>query len=257
MTYRSATLLGMSLLAPSLAHAQDANWDAQTAAASAPQVAQNTTTTTDATYVGGSDHERMVRTFAIGYLGQAQLQSVSPTDPGGGGLVTVDAPIIGARYWLTSRMGLDLGLGLSTGSSTITENGNRTEISDPFALALRVGVPFALLDSRHFVFQVVPEATLGFTSNTVEAMGGDFDTGSTHFDLGARAGAEIHFGFIDIPQLALQAGVGLRFSHDGGSVEQGGDEVVSFSSNRIATSLAGNPWDIFAGNIAALYYFGR
>lgn len=232
------------------------DWDANTAAEAAPRVAQTTTTTvtTDANYVGGTDHSRMVRTFAVGYLGQAQLLAPTPGDPA---LTAVDAPIIGGRYWFTQRMGLDAGIGFSTGGTTVTVGDVETEEPDPFALALRVGVPFALLDTRHFVFEVVPEATFGFTSNTIEGPMADFEVGSTHFDLGARAGAEIHFGFLDIPQLALQAGVGVRFSHDSGSIDQGGDEVGSFSSARLATSVQGNPWDIFVGNIAALYYFGR
>jgi hypothetical protein len=259
MTYRtSATLVGLCLLNPALAFAQEEpNWDAASAKEAAPEVAQTTTTTTDATYVGGSDHARMVRTFAIGYLGQAQLQSLGPGDPVDDALVGVDAPIIGGRYWFTTRMGLDAGLGFSTGNTTVTVDGNPTEVSNPFGLALRVGVPFALLDSRHFVFEVVPEATLGFTSNTIDTAAADVETSSTHFDLGARAGAELHFGFIGIPQLALQAGIGLRFAHDGGSAEQAGDEVATFSSNRLATSWDNDPWDIFAGNVAALYYFSR
>ncbi len=288
MTYRRiGTVFALGLLTPGLAFAQqpapqadaevtadvaaapaadvsvagpkqegEANWEPAAAAESAPRVAQTTTTaTTDATYVGGTDHSRMVRTFAVGYLGSAQLRTLNTA--GAAALVDVDAPIIGGRYWFTQRMGLDLGLGFSTGGTTITDGDTEVDTPDPFALALRVGVPFALLDTRHFVFEVVPEATFGFTSNTVEGPMADFDVGSAHFDLGARAGAEIHFGFLDIPQLALQAGVGLRFSHDSGSVDQGGDEVRSFSSTRIATSLQGNPWDIFVGNIAALYYFGR
>jgi len=286
MTYRPiATLFALSLFSPGLAMAAEAEgasvgvqaranvegsnsananaqgadqneWEANAAAQDAPHVAQTTTTTTttDAAYVGGTDHSRMVRTFAIGYLGQAQLRTPTPNDFA---LNDVDAPIIGGRYWFNPRMGLDLGIGFSTGGETVTVGDAEQQAPDPFALALRVGVPFALLDTRHFVFEVVPEATFGFTSNTIEGPMADFEVGSTHFDLGARAGAEIHFGFLDIPQLALQAGVGLRFSHDSGGVEQGGDEIGSFAASRIATSLQGNPWDIFMGNIAALYYFGR
>lgn len=290
MTYRRiGTLFALTLVTPGLAVAQEAqteaspavevgvqaqatsegfaepaaeaeadhhnDWEAKSAAQEAPRVAQTTATaTTDAAYVGGSDHARMVRTFAVGYLGQAQLRT--PT-PGNQALVEVDAPIIGGRYWFSERMGIDAGLGFSTGGTTVTVGDAEQQQPDPFALALRVGVPFALLDSRHFVFEVVPEATFGFASNTIEAPMADFEVSSTHFDLGARAGAEVHFGFINVPQLALQAGVGLRFSHDSGSVDQGGDEVGSFSSARIATSVGNNPWDIFVGNIAALYYFGR
>jgi hypothetical protein len=282
MTYRPiATLFALSLFTPGLAFAQGGSasvranaeasgdsasakaegeaaeqngWEANSASEAAPRVAQAPTTqTTDAVYVGGTDHSRMVRTFAVGYLGQAQLRT--PT-PGTNVLNDVDAPIIGGRYWFSERMGIDAGIGFSTGGTTITVGDMEEQQPDPFALALRVGVPFALLDSRHFVFEVVPEATFGFASNTIEGPMADFEVSSTHFDLGARAGAEIHFGFIDIPQLALQAGVGLRFSHDSGSIDQGGDEVGSFSSARIGTSVQGNPWDIFIGNIAALYYFG-
>jgi hypothetical protein len=280
MTYRPiGKLFALSFLMPGLAFAQEAanagvqaeanvegsegsqtakaegNWEANAAAQGAPQVAQTTTTeTTDAAYVGGTDHSRMVRTFAIGYLGQAQLRTPTPNDFA---LNDVDAPIIGGRYWFNPRMGLDLGIGFSTGGETVSVGDMDQDAPDPFALALRVGVPFALLDTRHFVFEVVPEATFGFTSNTIEGPMADFEVGSTHFDLGARAGAEIHFGFLDIPQLALQAGVGLRFSHDSGSIDQGGDEVGSFSASRIATSVQGNPWDIFLGSVSALYYFGR
>ncbi len=227
------------------------------AAAAAPQVAQATTVeANDGTgrYVGGSDHSRMVRTFGVGYLGQAGLSTVDAS----GDDVAVDVPVIGMRYWFNDRMGLDVGLGFVTGGTTTTVGETETEDPDPFAMAIRAGVPFALMDSRHFVFQVVPELGFGFSSNTIDAGGGeDFDVSSTHFDIGARVGAEIHFGFIDIPQLALQAGVGLRFSADGGSVDQGGDEVASFSRTRLATTVGSDPWSIFTGGVAALYYFGR
>src|SRR5690606_14073486 len=261
MTYRRiGTLFALNLLTPGLAFAQEAqteggqavevgadveatgegsleraaeadaadnqnDWEAKSAAQTAPRVAQTTTTAaTDGAYVGGSDHARMVRTFAVGYLGQAQLRT--PT-PGNQALVEVDAPIIGGRYWFSERMGIDAGLGFSTGGTTVTVGDAEEQQPDPFALALRVGVPFALLDSRHFVFEVVPEATFGFASNTIEAPMADFEVSSTHFDLGARAGAEVHFGFINIPQLALQAGVGVRFSHDSGSIDQGGEDRKS------------------------------
>lgn len=228
-----------------------------TSAAEAPQVAQATGATANdgaVAYVGGSDHSRMVGTFGVGYLGQAGLTTID----GSGDEVAVDVPVIGVRYWFNNRMGLDAGLGFATGGTTTTVGPTETEAPDPFAMAIRAGVPFALMDSRHFVFQVVPELGFGFSSNTIDAGGGDdTEVSSTHFDIGARVGAEIHFGFIDIPQLALQAGVGLRFSADGGSAEQGGDELASFSSTRLATTVGSDPWSIFTGGVAALYYFGR
>lgn len=202
----------------------------------------------------GSDHSRFVRTFAVGYLGSSELTSINPppnSDP-----VGINVPVIGARYWLNNRMGLDLGIGLATGGTTVTVADVETEEPDPFAMAFKVGVPFALLDVGHFVFEVIPEAGFGFSSNTYDQME-DVDVDTTHFDVGVRAGAEIHFGFIDIPQLSLQAGIGLRFSHDSGSAEEGSDEVASYSISRFGTTVGDSPWALFTGNIAALYYFGR
>jgi hypothetical protein len=78
-------------------------------------------------------------------------------------------------------------------------------------------------------------------------------------DIGARAGAELHFGFIDVPQLSLQGGVGLAFAIDNTSASNfsGSDPAEEFEdkTTSFGTTLAGNPWDIFTGNISALYYF--
>lgn len=230
-------------------------WSAALAASSVfvalPAFAQAPETTEAPT---GSDHSRFVRTFAVGYLGSSELTSINP--PPNPVPATINVPVIGVRYWLNHRMGLDLGIGLATGGTTVTDGEMDTEEPDPFAMAFKVGVPFALLDVRHFVFEVIPEAGFGFSSNTYDQME-DVDVDTTHFDVGVRAGAEIHFGFIDIPQLSLQAGIGLRFTHDSGTAEAGNDEVASYSISRFSTTVGESPWQLFTGNIAALYYFGR
>ena len=77
-------------------------------------------------------------------------------------------------------------------------------------------------------------------------------------DIGARAGAEIHFGFIDIPQLSLQASVGLLFTLQNAktTVEApGGDTETTQSATLLRTASFDNPWNIFTSNVAALYYF--
>ena len=60
---------------------------------------------------------------------------------------------------------------------------------------------------------------------------------------------------MDVPQLSLQGGVGLKVQMTSQSAEVGGDDAGSASQTQIGTTLNGNPWDIFTGNIAALYYF--
>lgn len=196
---------------------------------------------------GGTDHSRFVGKFAVGYLGARQVAF-----PGG----PVQAPVIGVRYWLDSFMGLDVGLGFATGGGETDTGATTVEQPQPFAFIIHGGLPLALADSEHFVFQVVPELNFGLASNTTEgtAPAPDLEESGTQFDLGVRAGAEIHFGFIDVPQLSLQAGVGLRFSMESEKTTVGdNDSTVSRSS--IGTGVGDNPWNIFTSNIAALYYF--
>lgn len=229
-------------------------WSATLCAAAAFTSVPAWAQTAEAEAHTGSDHSRFVRTFAVGYLGSSELTSMGP--PPNANPIGINVPVIGVRYWLNERMGLDLGLGIAAGGTTVTNNDVDAEAPDPFAMAFKVGVPFALLDVRHFVFEVIPEAGFGFSSNTYD-QAQEIDVDTVHFDVGARVGAEIHFGFIDIPQLSLQAGIGLRFAYDGGTAESGNDEVASYSRSRFGTTVGDSPWAIFTGNIAALYYFGR
>lgn len=199
----------------------------------------------------GTDHERFVGSFGVGYMGFSTIQL--PANADGSSVNGVSAPVIGVRYWLNSLLGLDLGLGFNFGSATVTVNDADTDEAFPGVYIFHAGVPLALASSEHFVFQVVPETNLGFSAVTYEPAGAD--ASAFHFDIGARVGAEIHFGFVGIPQLALQAGVGLRFAVDTWGVEAAGNEV-SRSQVSFGTTLNQEPWAIFAGNISALYYFG-
>jgi hypothetical protein len=212
--------------------------------------------TTPRTAVGPTDHSQFVGTFAIGFLGFRQLAIAD----GNGGATPVDAPVIGGRYWLDSGMGIDAGLGfvLASGSSTTDAGGVSTDTDQPqpAAFILHGGLPLALADSQYFVFELVPEINLGFGGNTIEQAGGDVILRGFHLDLGARAGAEVHFGFIGIPQLSLQAGVGVALTYDRTSEEdEAADTVISTSRTAFGTNVGGNPWDIFTGSISALYYF--
>lgn len=224
-----------------------------TSYATAPQQAA-----ADAPPPGGTDHSRMVGTFGIGYMGFRDLGSTI------GSGVPLIAPVIGMRYWMDAGLGIDAGLGFSktTGDSELDDgmgNSTTTDTPWPLVIVLHGGLPLALADSQHFVFEVVPELNIGYAAHTYEGPGGDEDEDTVlQFDVGARAGAEIHFGFIDIPQLALQAGVGVRFVMRNASYEddQGANTVTTDVATRgITTTVGDNPWNIFAANVAALYYF--
>ncbi len=196
-----------------------------------------------------ADHASVVRHFGIGYMGR---RSIGIDFTAAGVPVTVDAPVIGVRYWLDPMIGIDAGLGLlfSGGSA---KTGNVSVDTQGFTVfMLHGGVPLALAGSKHFSFQIAPELNLGFASSKRGGTGDDLS--GFHFDIGARAGTEIQFGFIGIPELSLQAGVGLALSYDRikDSAPMG---AVVLSHTELGTSVGDNPWNIFTGNIAALYYF--
>jgi hypothetical protein len=220
---------------------------------------------------GGSVHDQMVGRIGVGYLGTEGMLLGADTSTGGtpgddefpssgSGSVSsavngVSVPVIGIRYWLDSFMGIDAGLGFAIESSSAkADPGGSVDGPSKTAFILHGGLPLAMYSEGHFSFQLVPEMNIGFATGSIN--NGDDDTSGFHFDLGGRAGAEIDFGFIDIPRLSLQAGVGAKLAIDSVSTKDSATDVeLSQSRTRIATSLNGNPWDIFTGSIAALYYF--
>jgi len=227
---------------------------------------------------GTSDHAQMVGRLAVGYFGivnTGAAANLPPLGPGGGGPndspygVTGQAPVVGVRYWLDPMIGIDAGLGLSMIGGTIddgdpaTPNPKRGSFT---AFLLHGGVPLALASADHFTFEVIPEINLGFAGGSVDrngALAGKTDYSGFHFDLGARVGAEIHFGFIKLPQLSLVASVGLRYDNDSGTtkvsenpeVPAGTTVKTSTSRSEFHTTVGSNPWAIFTDNVAALYYF--
>jgi hypothetical protein len=198
-----------------------------------------------------ADHAAVVGHFGVGYLGMRAL--AIDADPATGALVTTDVPVVGVRYWLNPLLGVDAGLGLKLSSGSATTGGATTDLQGYSAFILHGGVPLALAGSRHFSFQVVPELNLGYASS--QRGGGGPDLSGFHLDLGARVGAEIQFGFIGIPELSLQAGVGVKLAYDHVKISPPAGDATSVGQTFFGTGLGNNPWDIFAGNIAALYYF--
>ena len=214
-------------------------------AGTASAQAATATPTAAAAAEAGNDHDEVVGHFAVGYFGISQL----PVGPGTGGGTgagaaaaapnEINAPIIGARYWLSQKLGIDAGIGFSDSSSG-------------WGVAAHGGVPLALATSKHMTFELIPEATVAFAGNSP---GGGTSYSGFRLDVGARIGGEIQFGFIGIPQLALQATVGLYLDHQSWGSSTTGGTNPSFSSTTFSTSVQGDPWGIFTDNISALYYF--
>ena len=198
------------------------------------------------------DHDKFVGHFAIGYMGISQLP-IATADGGGTGVITT--PVIGGRYWLRRGMGIDAGIGFALASGSTTNGPTSVDKPSQLGFALHGGVPLALAYGKHYTFELIPEATVGFTSASVKGNNVDVDLSGFRLDLGARAGAEIHFGFIGVPELALQASIGLYIHRESRTVSPKGGQDSTDGTTTIATSVQGDPWALFANNISALYYF--
>lgn len=214
-----------------------------------------------------SDHDVIVGKIGIGYLGAMQ----TPLGVSGGSVdslspnLSATSHIVGMRYWFNPGMGFTAGLGLNTSTGSSSLSGQNRDQPGGMTFALKAGLPIAMATSKHYTFFVEPQLALGYASQTIEAKNGDGTLASTtensgyRLAVGGTAGAEIHFGFIGIPELSLIGSVGLaldmysgttKFTPNGGASVEGAATRTS-----LATFTRENPWNIFAGNIAAIYYF--
>ena len=211
--------------------------------------------------VTGTDHSLVVGHLGIGWFGVESLPAGLMTGAAGGGVDTggtLYAPSIGARYWLNENLGIEgaIGIGIQSGGTNTRTGTTTIETNEPslFGMSLHAGLPLALAASQHFVFELIPEFNFGFVTGGRELGDNDADITGILLEVGARVGGEVHFGFIGIPQLALQGTVGLKMTYTGRNVDVGNVES-SHHRLRFGTTVEGEPWDIFTGNIAASYYF--
>ena len=255
-----STLAVVLFVAPSLLAADDDKKKEQSSeeeeAEESPKpkaAAVTTTTTTTAaatttTDTGAKDHDLVVGKFGVGYLGQLDVPL--------GDKSSLPAQLLGVRYWTSSTMALVGGLGFGSTSSSTTAGGTTVDGPAATAFALKAGVAFALATGKHYTFVLEPQAVVGYATSTIKPPGGgpNTDLTGTRIALGATAGAEIQFGFIGIPELAMIGSVGLAFDTMSGKTKTDANET-SASKTTVATFTLANPWNIFSGNVAAIYYF--
>jgi hypothetical protein len=261
----SAGMIG--LFATTEAFAQDATGGASISTSGATAAARGTapvpTTKEDD---NTPDHEKFVGHFAVGYFGLANLPIGTAPAAGANavGVGSLSAPVIGMRYWLQRMIGIDAGIGFanSSGSTEVVVNGTSVSTDKPSytGFAIHGGVPLALAAGKHFTWELIPELNLGFTSSTIKAPAmsppgtPDQNFSGFLFNVGARVGAEIHFGFIGVPELALQGSVGLLLQRQAVKVKVDPNSA-SDGSWTIGTTVGSDPWALFTNNISALYYF--
>jgi hypothetical protein len=178
-----------------------------------------------------SDHDRLVGRLGFGWLGASQIPLASLR-------TFVLAPVLGCRYWVTPTIGVDAGLGIG-----VAVGGDH---DGEVAAMLHGGLPLALYSGRHYTFLITPELNAGFAS----APGG---RAGFRVDVGARAGAELYFGFIGVPELALEASAGVFATVRG--ARSFGVSLPYDTAFELSTTSVNDPWDFFRSAVAARYYF--
>lgn len=215
----------------------------------------------------GSDHARTIRHYAVGYLGFTNipfgaLQDLALSEPAESSGRFARAPIIGLRYWATPRVGIDAGVGFSTGfaSQRAANDPSGSSTKDallPRAAALHIGAPVAVTAGRHYVFELIPELNSGYATLSVpiESIDSEVVHNGIHLDVGLRAGAEIHFGFIGVPELSLVGSLGCRLDANYLKTEdRSSSTTVTDTRVVFRTTLGNDPWDLFTGSVSAFYY---
>src|SRR4249920_1306863 len=99
----------------------------------------------------GTDHAAVIGHFGVGWYGIFDLPygDMNAAAPGGiNGGALLNAPAIGARYWLNETMGFEgaIGLGIQSGGTTNKTGMISTDNNEPslFGLALHAALPLAL-----------------------------------------------------------------------------------------------------------------
>jgi hypothetical protein len=182
---------------------------------------------------------------------------------------------VGARYWVSNGLAIEGGLsiGFSSGSRSTTTPADRgtntvtTDVPNFFGIGFQFGVPIMLAEAKHLSINLTPlvgfhYATSAITTGT-DDNAADQSGRSLQLTMGANAAAELQFGFIGIPQLALQAQLGLQLRYTSSTLESvPRRSQLSTSSTRsdfgLGTTVGPNYGlgDILSGAISVIYYFG-
>lgn len=270
--------LGLAIVAAaSVAGAQDMGG---TTTVTTNQVPPSTVTTSGesvTTTSGATDHSVVAGHIGLRYFGASSLPALSGGSSMGMAAPTADATIqtVGIRYWLNGNLGLDLGLslGIRSGSNTVqVTNGmgtTTTSVDNPsfFGFGLVAAVPLMLAESKHVSIHLDPFLALAFGRSAITTDSGvnttDTSQSAFQFGVGGNIAAELQFGFLGVPQLALQGqfGLALQFRSQSQTVDRPSmNFTASSSQSGLSVGTTFGPGyglaDIISGSISAVWYFG-
>jgi hypothetical protein len=203
-----------------------------------------------------TDGERAIDKWGFAYFGSQTFRfgnfNGAPND--------VDVFTVGVRRWQQPSPGsvhkwaYDAGVGLVMSNTTHFDPalGGATYKASALGASLHVGIPVALAQGRHVTFLAAPEV------DALYATGGNDYPGPSRtkwkgagLGLGAKAGFELFFGFLGMPQFSLQGTFGLALRYTSSTGKLGNTETKD-STWRFGTD---RPLGFMVGDIAAIYYY--
>lgn len=174
---------------------------------------------------GDTDHSKV--SFGVSFIGfeRFALEPVDMLMNPDDGPFQLGITTVGVRLWVSEMLGLDIGLGLGIKTDSYSNDNPagpsvQTGRDGAFAFRLHVGLPVALKTYEHFNILLIPEVGFTYASTTFivdptdVTAASDVDVSAIALDVGIKVGGELHFGFWGVPNLSLQAtiGLGLRYA---------------------------------------------
>jgi len=223
---------------------------------------------------GDGDHDKIMGHIGIGLLGMAEVP-VGVADPIGGGATRrttsspISAPVLGVRYWFSSRLRLEAGVGFSfSGGSIKIGDADSADNATTRAYSVHLGLPLSLASGKHYNLLFVPYAGFGSASATdTRGTSGNADDifgKGTLLEGGLKVGVEVQLGGIGLEGLALQLTGGVRVRYESTTADvpvigamgaPTGAVDVETTNIVLATSPGSSLGSAIAGTIAAIYYF--
>ena len=189
---------------------------------------------------------------------------------------------VGARYWLSNSLAIEGGLafGFQSGGTTTTTTagaGTTTVAADNpnfFGIGVQIGLPIMLAEAKHLSIHLDPYLALHYGHSAITLTPANDETrdlslNAVLFRVGANATAELQFGFLGIPQLGLQATLGVGLDYGSSSFntvitttragQQPRTETTASASGLSVGTTVGPNYslaEMITGSISAVYYFG-
>lgn len=211
---------------------------------------------------GATDHSQV--SFGATFFGLDDL-TLLPAD-GTNDAIRLRMPAIGIRYWVSESIGLDIGVGLGILSDqTFDEcSGPNCEsvkiggIDGGFGFRLHFGLPVALKTYEHFNVLLTPEIGFLYGGATIYNVNDPLDDialSSFALDVGVKIGGELQFGFWGVPNLALQANIGLGLRYQSTSAANDRLPGMGLQESKNTNLSLRTIADDLAGAIRIVYYF--